>query len=453
MTSGSKIENVDELGESPARKTALACLDAGIHAAHPRTVIRASIGVDDDTLTILESTYQLTAFDDIVVLGGGKAAGQVAATLETLLGDRLTRGVVVTNDPVETSSVRVREGDHPIPSDRGVDGAAQVLDLASSAGETTLVLAILTGGGSALLPAPADGITLDDLQTVTDALLASGADIHEINAVRKHCSEIKGGGLAAAAAPARVVGLAFSDVVGDDLDVIASGPTAPDSSTFADALAVLEAYDVDAPTTIRDRLKRGIAGEIAETPGPDDDRFDRVDNHVLATNFTAVDAARQEARERGYEELLLSTRIRGDARDAALSHIAIAEECLASGNPIEPPAVVISGGETTVNVTGDGRGGPNQEFALAAGLELPDGSVLAAVDTDGADGATDAAGALVDSETVDDPAAARAALEENNVHPYLEDRDALVMTGRTGTNVNDLRVLVIDESEAVSSAD
>ncbi|MFB6184505.1 MAG: MOFRL family protein, partial [Haloarculaceae archaeon] len=225
---------------------------------------------------------------------------------------------------------------------------------------------------------------------------------------------------------------------------IASGPTAPDTSTFADALDVLAAYDVDVPAAVRDRLERGRRGDLPETPGPDHEAFDRVTNHVLVENFDALAAARDVAATRGYEPLVLSSRVRGEAREAGLFHAAVAEECLATGNPVEPPAVLLSGGETTVTIRGDGIGGPNQEFALQAGLELRGREiVVAGVDTDGIDGATDVAGALLTGETVADAAAARAALADNDVYPYLDERGAVVRTGPTGTNINDLRIVVV----------
>ncbi|MDS0473750.1 glycerate kinase [Natrinema sp. 1APR25-10V2] len=445
------IEDRDRLASSDARDVALACVEAGIGAGHPRTVVRDAVAFEGDTLRVADGTYDLREYDDVVALGGGNAAAHVAAALEDVLGDRIDGGVVVTDDPVETERVTVRRGDHPVPSERGVEGTREVLEAADAAGEDTLVLAAITGGGSALMAAPAGDVSLANLQSTTDALLASGADIGEINAVRKHLSALKGGRLARRAAPGTVVSVILSDVVGNDLSVIASGPLAPDASTFDDALAVLERYGIDAPDTVVDRLERGAAGEVAETPGPDDPAFETVSNHVVADGMTVLEAARETARNRGYDPLILSSRVRGEAREAATTHVAVAEEVRATGTPLEPPAVLLSGGETTVTVRGDGTGGPNQEFATSAALELVEGDengseagiAVAAVDTDGIDGATDVAGALVDGRSVDDSDAAREALAENDVYPYLESRGALVRTGPTGTNLNDLRVLVV----------
>ncbi|MFB6218426.1 MAG: glycerate kinase [Halobacteriaceae archaeon] len=434
------IRNRAALERSPAHRVALDCVAAGIEAAHPRRVVRDRVALDGDTLAVGDATYDLGDYREVVVLGGGKAAAGVAAALEAVLGDRLDGGAVVTDAPADTEGVAVLAGDHPVPGEESVAGTREVLARADDAGAGTLVLAVLTGGGSALLAAPA--VDLDTMRETTEALLESGATIHEVNAVRKHLSAVKGGQLARRAAPATVVTLALSDVVGNDLDVIASGPTVPDTTTFDDALDALDRHDVQVPASARDRLERGARGEVAETPGADDPAVAAADAHVLADGFTALAAARDAVPDE-YGTLVLSSRVRGEAREAALTHAAVAEECRATGNPIAPPAVVLSGGETTVTVAGGGTGGPNLEFGLRAAIELDD-ATLAAVDTDGRDGSTDAAGALVDGGTVGDPAAALAALAANDVHPYLADRDALVETGATGTNVNDLRVLVVE---------
>lgn len=443
------IQNAADIATTEARETAVACLEAGIDAANPERVVREAIRLEGSELVIEGDRYDLDAYNRILVLGGGKASGPVVTALEAILGDRIDGGVVVTPDPGVGDHVERLPGDHPVPSDRGVRSTARLLDLAEDADDDTLVIAPITGGGSALLPAPVTPVSLADLQSVTEALLRSGADIGEINAVRKHLSAIKGGELARTASPATVLGLLFSDVVGNDIGVIASGPTAPDPTTFAEALAVLDRHSIDAPSAITERLERGRSGAIPETPGPDDPAFDRVTNYVLADAFTAIDAARRTAADRGYRPLVLAAGVTGEARESAKTHVAIARECLDTGNPIEPPTVLVSGGETTVTVRGSGRGGPNQEFALSAGLALEAGLTVASVDTDGRDGSTDAAGGLVDGETIDDPAAAREALDENDAYSFLADRNGLVRTGVTGTNVNDLRVLVVGDPSGV----
>jgi hydroxypyruvate reductase len=431
---------------SPAHELALDCLAAGIEAARPERAVERHVSLDGDTLRVRGAAYDLGAYDRVLVLGGGKAAGGLVRALAGLLGDRIDGGAVVLDAPADLDRVAVHVGGHPVPDEGSVAGARRVLELAGTADDRTLVLATVTGGGSALLAAPAAGVSPDDLRAVTESLLASGASIDEVNAVRKHCSAIKGGGLARAADGATVVGLLVSDVVGDDPAVVASGPTAPDPSTYADARTVLDRYGIEVPASIAERLDRGQSGEIEETPGPDASLFDRVSNHVLVGGHTAIEAAREVAEGRGYHTRLLSARLRGEAAAAGLTHVAVAEEAFDTGEPVATPGVVLSGGETTVTLGEDpGTGGPNQELALRAAVELPEGAVLGSVDTDGRDGATDAAGALVDAATVEDADAAHEALAGHDAGPFLVERGALLRSGRTGTNVNDLRVLVVPE--------
>lgn len=439
------ISDIDEVTDSD-QQLALECLTAGIHAAEPTTVIERQISVNGSKLDIADDQYDLSSYEDLIVVGGGNAAATASRALEEILGEWIDEGAVVTDNPVETEWIDVLSGDHPVPSERGVESTRQILDTVESAGSEDLVLAIITGGGSALMAAPAEGISLSDLQSTTEELLASGATIGEINAVRKHCSDLKGGQLAAAASPATVLGFVFSDVVGNRLDVIASGPLTPDESTFTDALAVLEQYDLDVPDAVEERLRRGKEERYPETPRPDDPAFESVSQYVLADGNTALDAAAEVARESGYEPLVLSSRIRGEAREAAKVMAGIAEECIVSGRPIEPPAVLLSGGETTVTIQNDGIGGPNQEFALSAALELTEPDVVvASIDTDGIDGNSEAAGALTTQETATPEHEAQAALQNNDAGRFLNHQDALIVTGSTGTNVNDLRVFVLPE--------
>jgi len=440
------IKNREQLVDSPARKVALDALEAGIEAADPARLARERVAIDGETLTVGESAVSLDPFEEVVVVGGGKAAGVVASELEAILGERLDGGVVVTNNPVDTDCIECLSGDHPVPSQQGVDSTQQLLEVATHADENSLILAVLTGGGSALLVAPAEGLALSDVQETTQSLLACGASIDEINAVRKHCSAIKGGQLAAATAPARVCGLVLSDVVGNDLSTIASGPVVADPSTFDEAQAVLSRYGVEAPEAIDRRLRAGSAGEIPETPKPGDSVFERVSTTILGDNMTAVQAAADSVEAGGFESLILSSRIRGDSQAAATMQAAIAEEIRSTGQPVEPPAVIVSGGETTVTVTGDGQGGPNQEFAVAGGLAVDgDEIVIAAVDTDGIDGPTDAAGGIVDGEIAGERVSD--ALADNDSYSFLESVDGLIRTGPTGTNVNDLRVIVVSDGD------
>lgn len=439
------IRNRDALARTPAHGVALDAITAGIEAAHPETVIADAVSLDGDTLSIADEHYDLDSFERVLVLGGGKPAGAVAAALETVLGGRIDGGAVVASAPVETEGITVHEGTHPLPSAANVRATADVLDRARRADEDTLVLAVITGGASALLSAPGEGVTVDDRRAVTDALLDAGATIAELNAVRKHLSRLKGGQLARELAPATTAGVVFSDVVGNPLEVIASGPTAPDGSTYAEAVAVLDRYDIDAPAAVCERLEAGTAGDRPETPGPDSAVFDGVDNHVLADGQTGVEAAAAVCADAGYEPVVLSTRLEGEARAAGRRQAAVAGECLATGTPAAPPVALLSGGETTVTVTGEGDGGPNQEFALAAGCALDETAgrvVVGSVDTDGLDGTSEAAGALVD-DTVGGPEA-RAALADNDAETFLRGQGRRIETGPTGTNVNDLRVILVE---------
>jgi hydroxypyruvate reductase len=338
-----------------------------------------------------------------------------------------------------------------VPDAAGLAGARQLAELATNAGPNDLVICPISGGGSALLTLPASGIELSDLQALTDQLLRSGATINELNTVRKHLSQIKGGGLARLAAPAAVVSLILSDVVGDPLDVIASGPTAPDPTTYADAWAVLEHHHLidTAPQPITARLRAGLDGQVPETPKPHDAVFERVQNVIVGSNRLAAEAASAKAQELGFNTLLLSTYVEGEAREVARVAAALAKEVVRYGRPVARPACIVWGGETTVTVHGDGKGGRNQELALAAALAL-DGwqdIALAALATDGTDGPTDAAGAIVGGDTV---ARAREQglvpinyLARNDSYRFFQDLGDLIITGPTQTNVNDLMFLFV----------
>ncbi|MEF8774858.1 MAG: DUF4147 domain-containing protein [Halobacteriales archaeon] len=440
------ITNRDALVDTAAAEVALDCIEAGIEAALPADVIRATVERTDGELRVEGTGYDLDDYGEVLVVGAGKGAGAAAAALVDVLGGRTTGGAVVTDDPVDIPGVEVFEGGHPVPTDEGVAGAQRVLEFAEGTEPDALVLAVFTGGGSALLTAPAEGIELADLRAVTSRMLDAGMEIHEINAVRKHLSAVKGGNLARAAAPATVASLLFSDVVGNDESVIASGPTVPDGSTFSDALDALDRYGVDVPDRVADHLRAGAAGDLAETPDTSHPAFDRTRSHVLADGTTALSAAAEVAREAGYDPLVLSSRLRGEAVEVAKVHAGIAEEAHATGTPVDPPAAVLSSGELTVSVQGDGSGGPNAEFAVQVGIEVAgsEGTTVAAVDTDGIDGDSRYAGGLVGGSVVEDADAARAALADSDAATYLAGRGAAVETGATGANVNDLRVLVLE---------
>ena len=389
----------------------------------------------------------------VVVVGAGKASGAMAAAVEEAWGERVTGGLVVVKDGhlAETRRVKLVEAGHPVPDERGAAAARDLLALALGAGDQALVLTLISGGASALTPAPAPPITLGDKQVMTRLLLAAGADINQLNAVRKHCSVLKGGQLARAAAPARVAALLLSDVIGDPIDVIGSGPTAPDASTFGEALGILDRFDLRqrAPASVRERLERGVRGETAETPKPDDAIFERVVNVVIGNNQLVVDAAASRAAALGLAPHVLTRSLHGEARDAARELVALGGEIAAGRGPIAPPACLIAGGETTVTVRGDGIGGRCQEFALAAALELEgrDGMVVLAAGTDGSDGPTDAAGAVADGESASrarhqglDPRAHLYRNDSNRVFAALGD---LVITGPTNTNLLDLYLVLV----------
>jgi hydroxypyruvate reductase len=381
----------------------------------------------------------------VIVLGCGKASAAMARTAEDILGDRIAGGFVVVKDgyTVPTRRVAIAEAGHPVPDARGEAAATRLLESAAGATAADLVLVLLSGGASALTPAPAAGIALAEKQAVTRLLLGAGATINELNAVRKHLSRFKGGQLARVAAPARVLTLVLSDVIGDPLDVIGSGPTAPDPTTFADALDVLSARvpAADVPASVRARLAAGHRGEVPETPKPGDPIFERVTHVVAGNNEVIVGAAAREAERLGWNVDVLTRSLQGEARDAARALVEHARR-------LAPPACVIAAGETTVTVRGSGRGGRCQEFALAAALALDpeDSLVVLAAGTDGTDGPTPAAGAVVDGATPRRVVAAggdpEAALAANDAYSALGAAGDLLVTGPTNTNLLDLYLVL-----------
>jgi hydroxypyruvate reductase len=425
------------------RRAARAVFDAALQAADVDPLVRRALA---------DAPLPETA--RVRVVGAGKASGAMAAAAEQVLGDRIVDGLVVVKDGyrADTRRVRLVEAGHPVPDVRGEAAAREIHAIAEGATADDLLLVLVSGGGSALTPAPAPPITLADKQTMTRLMLAAGANINQLNAVRKHCSLLKGGQLARAAAPARVHALLLSDVIGDPLDVIASGPTAPDASTYAEALAILDRFGLRsrAPASIVDRLERGARGKIPETPKPDDPVFRRVTNTVIGNNRIVVDAAADQAVRLGYGPHVLTRSLDGEAREVAARLVALAREIREGRGPVAAPACVIAAGETTVTVRGRGRGGRCQEFALAAALAMDgiDGVVALAAGTDGTDGPTDAAGGIVDGESArraraqgQDPGAR---LEDNDANPLLAALGDLVTTGPTNTNLLDLYLLLVE---------
>jgi hydroxypyruvate reductase len=435
------------------RQQARKIFNAALRAVDPEEAIFHHLKLADEVLTVGERSFPLKDYNRILIVGAGKADAPMARAVERLLGQHVSDGIILVKDGhgLPLTRIRIHEASHPVPDERGVSGTEEVLSLVRDADEQDLVICLISGGGSALLAAPAEGISLKDKQEVTQLLLGCGATIHEINALRKHLSRVKGGGLARQAHPATVVSLILSDVIGDDLDVIASGPTVQDSSTFQQAMQILHTYDLwdRIPLSVQKHMEKGVKGEIEETPKPGDASFQKDSWNLVGTNLQALISARKEAERQGYHTLILSGMIEGETSEVAKVHAAIAKEAVRSGNPHSPPLCLLSGGETTVTLKGKGRGGRNQEFALAAALAI-DGEehmLVLSGGSDGTDGPTDAAGAIADGRTV---SRARAKvldpvdyLQRNDSYPFFEALDDLLMTGPTRTNVMDVRIMLI----------
>ncbi len=462
------------------RSDILSILEHALRAVEPQQAVLQHLALAGDRLTVGSRSYDLADVGRILVVGAGKAGAPMAAAVQQALGPRVAAGQVNVKHghlaaagnwrlrfgragdgaglqpPVAaTGPVVLSEAGHPTPDAAGMAGAERIAALLTGLTERDLVIVLLSGGGSALLPLPAAGVSLADYRRLTDLLLSSGADITEINTVRKHCSRLQGGRLAELAAPARVVSLILSDVVGSPLDAIASGPTAPDPTTFADAWAVLARYGLleHAPGPVVAHLRRGLSAALPDTPKPGDPLFARVHNVIVGDNLSAGRAAAARARDLGYHSLLLSSFVQGEAREVGRALAGLAQGIAAGQSDLALPACLVLGGETTVTLRGAGRGGRNQELALAAGVALgghtlPPGAAAAVVSfgTDGTDGPTDAAGGAGADDTLAraarlglDP---RAALAANDSYPCLAALGDLLVSGPTGTNVNDLMLVM-----------
>jgi hydroxypyruvate reductase len=435
------------------REDALAIFRSGLAAVDPEEAVRRHLRVEGDELAVQGRSCDLTACGRILVVGAGKAVAPMAKALEDMLGDRIADGLLVVKDGhgLPLKKIRIQEAGHPVPDGRGVAGTLEILKLLEAAGERDLVICLISGGGSALLIAPSKGISLADKQATTKNLLACGATIHEINTIRKHLSRAKGGQLAQAAHPAKVLSLILSDVVGDDLDVIGSGPTVPDRSSFQDSMDIFKRYDIWSriPDPVRQRVSQGVRGALPETPKPGDPAFEGGTQVLVGSCLGALTAAAENAERLGYRSIILSSKIEGEAREVAKAFAAIGKEVLSSNHPLASPACLLAGGETTVTLQGDGRGGRNQEFVLAGAAAL-DGAhrmVLLAGGTDGTDGPTDAAGAIADGQTIQ-----RAKALGMNPHAFLKRSDSyhffkplgdLIITGPTRTNVMDIYMILI----------
>lgn len=456
-----KIKNKKELlnnAASPidrkARKLALQALEDALKAADPKHVVKSMVKLENFKLKIQDKSFNLEKFKNIYVLGGGKAGGFMAEALEEILGKRITNGALnipYHSGEYKTTRIKLQRASHPVPDEAGVKATKNMLELAAKAKKEDMVICLISGGGSSLMPLPRDGVSLQDKREVTELLLKSGATINEINTVRKHISAVKGGWLAKEAYPATVVNLILSDVIGDPLDFIASGPTVPDSTTFQDAIQILEKYGLwdKTPVSVRQVLLDGVRGLIPETPKAKDKAFKKVYNFVLGNNRLASATAQNTLKNLGLRTLLLTSRLEGEARHVGTMLSSIAHEIAVSGNPIPKPAGIIAGGETTVTVVGNGVGGRNQEIALSSALKIcgMKGVVVASLSTDGIDGPTDAAGAIADGQTLN-----RAQkmglqptefLKNNDSYTFFSKLNDLIFTGLTGTNVNDISILVV----------
>ena len=434
------------------RQAARQIWDAALQRAKPSACVRDVLKLDGGILTVGSRQYPLGG--RLWVIGAGKASARMAQAVEEILDDEITGGLVVTKygHSLPTHRIEVVEAGHPIPDLAGVRAVERIHELISGLQPKDIVICLISGGASALLPSPADGISLEQKQEVTSRLLRAGATIRELNAVRKHLSSIKGGQLAGWAAPAHVISLIMSDVIGDPIDFIGSGPTAPDTTSFPDALAILQKYGIEQPSAALVHLEKGACGQLPDTPKPGDPLFHNVQNIIVANNRLLVDAARQKAAALGFRTLVLGTEVEGEAKDIARFFAAIAREIGRTGNPISPNACVLAAGETTVTVRGHGVGGRNQEMALAWAIAMASRPValpccFASIASDGTDGPTSAAGGLVDpltcSRAVELGLTPMTYLWENDSSNLLKATGDLIVTGPTQTNLMDLQILLV----------
>ncbi len=421
---------------------------AAISAVDPRESVKPYT-------THVRTSYTKGLFKKLVLIGFGKASCPMAESVHEEVGDLITDGMVITKyghcEEHSLGTVTVHEAGHPVPDINGLQGTSRLLDLVQSADDRTLIVCLISGGGSALLVSPVAGISLDEKQSLTQHLLKAGADIGEVNTVRKHVSRIKGGRLAEIAAPAKVISLILSDVIGNRLDVIASGPTAPDTSTYRDAVNVLDKYSLTdkAPHSIITVLNRGIHGELPETPKADNPVFASVENIIVGSSESAIEAAVQKAKEYDFDTEIISTRITGEARNIG-TWLAQKAVRIREIKHTERPLLLIAGGETTVTVSGAGLGGRNTELALSFALMVQgiDGISFLSAGTDGTDGPTDAAGAFVNGKTVTqarrlgmDP---ENYLRNNDSYNFFKEINSLFITGPTETNVMDIQMVIIE---------
>jgi glycerate 2-kinase len=439
------------------RQDAVDIFHAGLRAVDPIAIIQKNVILHQDHITICGKQMVMSDVRNLYIIGAGKASGAMAAAMETILEGRITDGCVIVKygHGADLKQISLVEAGHPVPDINGQQGAQEIRELCKKAGEKDLVICLLSGGGSALMPAPAQGLTLSDKQKTSQVLLDCGASIHEINTIRKHLSRIKGGQLALTAHPARMITLILSDVVGDDLDIIASGPTVPDPGTFQDCVGIISKYAIAGklPRVVSEHLAGGVNGQIVETPKTDHPAFDNTDHFIIGNSLHALMSAKEYAESLGYHTIMLTSLLTGETRDAAEFHASIIQEIFQSGHPVKPPACLLSGGETTVTLQGDGKGGRNLEFVLASLAPLKNLAPLVCLSagTDGTDGPTDAAGAIMDSNTLMradvkklDPTAY---LANNDSYHFFQGLGDLMKTGPTRTNVMDIRIGLVGKTQ------
>ncbi len=450
------IKNFAELTKNShkIRKDILNILEYALEETLPETAVKKAVKLEKDILKITDKEFRLSEIDNIFVIGGGKATYRMAKALYDVLGDKITQGAITTNESSkeDIGPIEVIKAGHPIPTKEGVKGAERILSIAGKAKENDLIIVLVSGGGSALLAAPSFGISLSDLQKTNELLLASGASIQEINTIRKHISKIKGGRLSQVAYPARLIALIVSDVVGDDLSVISSGPTVGDGTTYKDAYNVLKKYNLieKIPSSVLNVVKNGMDGKIQETPFPGDEVLSGIFNSIILSNAVALENARKKADEMGYNTLILSSEIEGKAREVGTFHGRMAEEISRSGVPVKPPAVVLSGGESVVALDAIGKeeGGPNQECVIgfADKTRFLNNVAFLSVDSDGIDGYSVFAGGIIGgNETKINRDKIKEVLTKHSSSDFLRNVVGGIKTGKTGTNVNDIRILgVVD---------
>jgi hydroxypyruvate reductase len=438
------------------RHDAETIFNSALSAVNAFDAVKKYCHVDNNTLYIRHTAFNLSRYNNIYVIGAGKASAHMGAAMEDILAEKITDGIINVKygHTVALKKIKLIEAGHPIPDENGCAGALQILQIAEKAKKNDLIICLTSGGGSALMPLPAPPLTISDKQETIRILLSCGAAINEINALRKHMSLIKGGRLSEAAWPATLINLIISDVVGNPLDIIASGPTVGDPSTFQDCMDIIHKYNIydRIPKPVTEFIRNGIKKKIPETPKPDTgmtDIFNQTLNMIVASNMEALSAAKICAESLGYNTLTLSSMIEGDTRQTANIHTAIAREIRKTGNPIPCPACILSGGETTVTLTGNGKGGRNQEFALTAAFDIADEDrmVVLSGGTDGTDGPTDAAGAIVDTSTIKKATSSglnpACFLKNNDSYHLFQTTGDLIKTGPTGTNVMDIRIILV----------